>query len=417
MRSSTTHGQRLPVGLYNRVQRLAERLGRTPAGFAVSEPALLDAARKATGLEDFGDGAFLAHLRVLLRAYDEESRLNPFGRWMVNQEIAGILKSRLSVEEGWKRRPEVLAEPLRRPIFILGLPRTGTTALHQLLAEDPDNQMLEYWLAAAPGPRPPREQWKGDPRYKQAVFGLKLVYFLDPGLKAIHLLTADGPDECRHLFLQSFLDHTFDSNATIPTYTKWFGEQDMRPAYARHRDILKLIQSPTPGRRRALKYPAHMRHLDVLLETYPDACIVQTHRDPARVLPSVCSLVARWRAIYEDGVERRSLGPWQLDMYANMVQHAAAVRDASDPARFFDVAFAELVADPVAVVQRMYAHFGFEFTPEAERRMRAWHAANPQGKHGGHHYDAEEFGLDEDEIAERFAAYAKRFAVPRETGA
>ena len=144
---------------------------------------------------------------------------------------------------------------------------------------------------------------------------------------------------------------------------------------------------------------------------------MQTHRDPARVLPSVCSLVARWRAIYEDGVERRSLGPWQLDMYANMVQHAAAVRDASDPARFFDVAFAELVADPVAVVQRMYAHFGFEFTPEAERRMRAWHAANPQGKHGGHHYDAEEFGLGEDEIAERFAAYAERFAVPRETGA
>ena len=414
VRSSTTRSQRLPVRLYNRVQRALERMGRRRAGFAESEEALLDAARRATGLEDFGDDAFRRHLQVLLRAYDEESRLNPFGLMMVNQELAGILKSRLSVQAAWKREPGVLEAPIRRPIFILGLPRTGTTALHQLLAEDPDNQVLEYWLAAAPGPRPPRERWRSDPRYKQAVFGLKVVYFLDPGLKAIHLLTADGPDECRHLFLQSFLDHTLDSNATIPSYTKWFREQDMRPAYARHRDILKLIQSPTPERRWLLKYPAHMRHLEILLEIYPDACIVQTHRDPARVLPSVCSLVAGWRGIYEDSVDRRGLGHWQLDMYAGMVGHAMAVRDASDRARFFDVAFAELVADPLAVVTRMYRHFGLPLSERAERRMRAWHAGNPQARHGGHHYRAEDFGLSEDEIAQRFAAYTERFAVPRE---
>ncbi len=414
MSASAGNRQRLLVGLYNGAQRLAERFGRTPPGFADSEEPLLEAARKATGLDDFGDPAFLASLRVLLRAYDEESQLTPFGRMMVRQELTGILKNRLSVQDAWRREPQRLEAPIRRPIFILGLPRTGTTALHHLLACDPANQVLEYWLAAAPGPRPPQSEWSADPRYKEAVRGLKVMYYLDPGLKAIHLMTADGPDECRHLFLQSFLDDTFDSNATIPSYTKWYAQQDMRPAYARHRDVLKLIQSSEPDRRWVLKYPAHMRNLRVLFETYPDACIVQTHRDPGRVLASLCSLVSGWRGIYEDAVDRFALGRWQLAMWSDMMNGALAVRDAADAGQFFDLPFGELVADPVAAVQRMYAHFGFELSAEAERAMAAWHADNPQGKHGGHQYAAADFGLSEGEIAERFAPYLERFQVARE---
>lgn len=379
-----------------------------------AEEALLAGAREATGLDDFGPGPWREHLRVLLRAYDEESRLTEAGRAMVQGEIGAALEARLVCEAAWKADPAILRLEIRRPLFILGLPRSGTTALHWLLAQDPANQVLEYWLAASPRPRPPRATWEAEPAFQAAVEVLKWTYETDPGLRAIHLMEADGPEECRHLFVQSFLDHTFDSNATIPSYTRWFAAQDLRPAYARHRDVLKLVGSTSPERRWVLKYPAHMGRLDVLLETYPDACIVQTHRDPARVLPSICSLVTGWRRLYEGDADPKAIGAWQLELYAGMIETAMAVRARSDPRQFYDLSFQELVADPVAAIARMYDHFGFAWSDEAERRMRAWHAANPQHKHGGHHYRAEDFGLGEGAIAERFARYAERFGVQRE---
>ncbi len=365
-------------------------------------------------MDDFGEPDFLEHLRVLLRAYDEEARLTPFGRMLVGQELVAILRARLAVEHAWREDPRVLDAPIRRPLFILGLPRSGTTTLHHLLAEDPQNQVLQYWLAAAPGPRPPRHDWRRDPRYKAAVRGLRAMYSLDPSLKAIHVMTADGPEECRHLFLQSFLDHTFDHNASVPSYTKWFEAQDMRAAYARHRDTLNLISSRSPERRWVLKYPSHLKQLDVLLEIYPDACIVQTHRDPTRVLPSICSLVSGWRRLYEGDVDARAIARWQTDFLAGMMECAMTIRGAQDPAQFFDLPFHEIAADPVAAVARLYDHFGFELGAEAKRRMAAWCAANPQGTHGGHRYSSEEFGLAPEQVTERFTAYTKRFDVREE---
>jgi len=383
-------------------------------GFAAAEEAMLAAACQVTGLDDFGEGLWRQHLRALLRAYDEESHLTEAGRQMVQGEIGAALAARLSCQSAWRGDPALLRHGIRRPLFILGLPRSGTTALHWLLAQDPANQVLEYWLAGAPRPRPPRATWEREPAYQGAVEVLKWIYETDPGLKAIHLMEADGPEECRHLFVQSFLDHTFDSNATIPSYTKYFEAQDMHPAYERHRDVLKIVGATSPERRWVLKYPAHMRELDVLFEVYPDACIVQTHRNPARVLPSICSLVTGWRSLYEGSADARAIGRWQVEMYAQMIDHAMQVRAGRDPAQFFDLSFDELVGDPVAAIARMYDHFGFALSAEGERRMRAWHSDNPQGKHGGHHYTLEEFGLSEGEIGERFARYAERFAVAPE---
>lgn len=375
---------------------------------------LLAAAREATGLHEFGEGPWREHLRALLAAYDAESRLTEAGRTMVRGEIGGALAARLACEAAWRADPSLLEREIRRPLFVLGLPRSGTTALHWLLAQDPANQVLEYWLAAAPRPRPPRPTWEAEPAFQAAAAVLRWVYETDPDLRAIHVMEPDGPEECRHLFVQSFLDHTFGSNATIPSYTRYFEAQDMRPAYARHRDVLKLVGSTAPGRRWVLKYPAHLRELDALLAIYPDACIVQTHRDPARVLPSVCSLVTGWRSLYEGTADAKAIGAWQVELYAGMIEKAMAVRERHPAAQFYDLPFHETVADPVGAIARIYRHFGFAWTPEAERRMRAWHQANPQHKHGGHRYSAERFGLCEDGIAERFAAYARRFDVPRE---
>lgn len=383
---------------------------------AASEDALLDGARQATGLDDFGGGAWRTHFRTLLATYDAESKLTEAGLGMVTGELTGALCARLACEAAWKRDPSVLRHEIRRPLFILGLPRSGTTALHWLLAQDPANQVLEYWIAGAPRPRPPRETWEAEPAFQTSVEVLKWIYDTDPGLKAIHLMEADGPEECRHLFVQSFLDHTFDSNATIPSYTKYFEAQDMREAYARHRDALKLVGSTSPERRWVLKYPAHMRELAVLLETYPDACILQTHRDPVKVLPSICSLVTGWRSLYEGGADAKAIGAWQVELYADMMETMMDVRAKADPAQFFDIPFRDLITDPVAAIARAYDHFGFALSAEGERRMRDWHRTNPQHKHGGHKYTLEQFGLVEGAIRERFARYADRHQVRPESG-
>lgn len=381
---------------------------------AASEEALLDGARQATGLDDFGAGAWRTHLRTLLEIYDAESKLTEAGVGIVTGEITGALCARLTCEAAWKSDPAIRKSEIRRPIFILGLPRSGTTALHWLLAQDPANQVLDYWIAGAPRPRPPRETWEAEPAFQASVEVLKWIYETDPGLKAIHLMEADGPEECRHLFMQSFLDYTFDSNATIPSYTKYFQAQDMSEAYARHRDVLKLVGSTAPEQRWVLKYPGHMRTLDVLLATYPDACIIQTHRDPLKVLPSICSLVTGWRSLYEGDADAKAIGAWQIDLYANMMDTMMEARAKADPAQFFDVPFRDMITDPIGAIARAYDHFGVALSAEGERRMRTWHTTNPQHKHGGHKYSLEKFGLVEGAIRERFARYEERFGVERE---
>ncbi len=415
---TTERDQRLPVRLLNAAARTLEKLGRRRKGFVESEAAMIEAASKAAGgATDLGADDYRDGLSVLLRAYDEESRLNPFGRWMVTQQLVGLFRGRLECERWRRERPEIVGSEIRRPIFILGLPRTGTTALHALVAQDPANQALEYWLGASPKPRPPREQWDKDPRFKEAAQGLGLSYWLDPRLKAIHLLTADGPEECRLLLQHTFRDDSFECNATIPSYSAWYDSCDMRPAYLRHRDLLRLVGANDPGRRWVLKYPAHLRWLREILDVYPDACIVQTHRDPARVLPSLCSLIAGWRGIYEDDPDRRAIAQWVVELYATTMENAMAARRELGEHRFFDVPFRETVGDPATAVGKVYRHFGIDYPESTEARLREWHRTHPQHKHGEHRYSAADFGLVPGAMRERFAKYIEHFAIEPEDAA
>ncbi len=393
---------------------MSESSAQKKVSLVQSADALHEAARRDVGYDDFGDRSYLEGFRVLLEAYDRESRLTDVGRGMIEAQLLGILKNRLVVQKYWNENPAILQSEIRRPIFVLGLARTGTTALHHLLSQDPSMQVLEYWLAAAPSPRPPRAQWEADPRYQRAVEELEWMYKTDPSLKAVHLMTADGPDECRHLFLQSFTDDTFDCNSTIPSYSEWYGRQDMLATYRRHRDVLKLIGSTSPERRWLLKYPLHMGNLRALLAIYPDACIVQTHRDPGKVIPSICSLVAGWRALYEHDVDRPAVARWLLDLWAARLNRGLEVRREHDSKQFFDLHLREILADPVGAVRRVYDHFGIAMTPAAEQRLRAWKDDNPRGKHGEHRYRAEDFGLTDALVAERFGPYMEHFQIERE---
>jgi hypothetical protein len=412
--ATATTARKLPLRLFNMAQYWLERAGRVPATFTALLEPLHEEATRAAGCHDFGDPAYRAGLEVLAQSYDREARLTPFGRMMIRQQILALLINRLRAERTWSRDPDILRRDIRRPLFILGLPRTGTTALHHLLGQDPEIQVLEYWLAAAPGPRPPREMWRSDPRFRQAERDLRTMYWLDPGLKAMHVMTADGAEECRHLLCQTFTDDTFECNATIPSYVRWYRARDMGASYRQHKRLLQLIGAPTPARRWLLKYPVHMGNLRRLLEVYPDACFVQTHRDPAKVIPSICSLVVGFHSLYEDDFDRRALAADQLELWASRLESGIAVRAEQPAERFFDLHFSEVRKDPMDAVRRLYDHFGFSLGDEAERRMRAHLAANPRGKHGEHVYSAEQFGLSVAAMRERFANYREHFTIEEE---
>ena len=385
--------------------------------FAACEEALHEAACAATGLDDFGSDAYRDGLRALLHAWDEEADLAPEGRAAAWELVQTALVARLRSQAGWKRRPECLAAEIRAPLFIAGLPRTGSTALQRLLAKDPALQGLELWLMVAPQPRPPRPEWPRHPEFAALDASLRAEFGDRKGLRAIHEMDAREVDECWRLLHQSFASTTFDCVSRVPSYTRWFLDADLCPAYRRHRDQLRLLGARDPGRRWLCKDASHLFAVDAILALHPDAYIVQTHRDPARAIPSVCSLNRVFRLPAARGFDAVEHGAAQLEFWAQGALRSLAARRNADARRFFDVDFRDVEADAFGVVRRLYRHFGLPLSAEAERAMRRHCAENPRGKHGAHAYSAAEFGLDPDRVRERFAAYLAAFPVADPRGA
>ncbi|MCP5068714.1 MAG: sulfotransferase [bacterium] len=375
------------------------------AGFAESERTLHEEAVGAAGYDDFGDPSYLEGLRVLLDAYDREARFSELGRDMARATVVETLRKRLVAERAWRDQPELLDHEIERPIVICGLVRTGSTALHYLMGRDPELQALEYWLAANPEPRPPRDTWEGRAEFQASAQEIGFMYQTDPSLKSIHFMRADLPEECRHLLAQNFTDDGFEVNAHVPSYTKWYANVDMRPTYRRHKKLIQWIGSNEPGRPWLFKYPVHMRYLDAFLDVYPDACIVQTHRDPLSVMPSYISLITGFRKFYEDDFDKAAVARQELDLWAEGAERAIAFRKTRDPAQFYDLHFADFMADPIEAVKNIYTHFGRELSEPGERALRAWQEDNRQGKHGKHDYPKFDIGVSEQEILDRFAAY------------
>ncbi|MFI5398292.1 MAG: sulfotransferase family protein [Candidatus Binatia bacterium] len=382
------------------------------ARFADSQPALHEEAIRDVGFDDFGDPSYLEGLRVVLDAYDREAKFHPAGRQAARAGLVQALKARLRSQQLLKEHAARLSTEIRRPIFVLGLVRTGSTALHHLLGQDPDTQALEYWLAAHPQPRPPRSQWARLPDFQESAAEIEGMYAFDPSLKSIHLMAPDLAEECRHLLAQSFTDDAFEVNATVPSYTRWYENGHHVASYARHRQLVSLIGSTSPERRWILKYPVHMKHLRALLTVYPDACIVQTHRDPTQVLSSYISLIAGFRAIYEQDIDRTAIAREQLEVWAAGADKAIAVRREHAPAQFFDLYFRDFVADPIGSVKCIYERFGLQLSAEGERRMRQWQESNRE--HGKHRHSMEDVGITREEILDRFASYMRYFDLKPE---
>jgi hypothetical protein len=393
-------------GLHGGRGRDSARHAAVPASFVADESALHEEAIAIAGSHDFGDPAYREGLRAVLAAYDSEARFHEAGRPAARANLVQLLATRLRSQDRVKR--SAAGAPIQRPLIVLGMVRTGSTALHHLLAQDPQLQCLEYWLAARPQRRPPPASWPSHPDFRAAADEIEAMYAFDPALRKIHLMAADLAEECRHFLAQSFTDDSFEVNATVPSYTAWYEDGGHAAAYRRHRALVGLIGGDD-RRRWLLKYPVHLKHLADLLTVYPDACVIQTHRDPSQVMASYVELIAGFRAIYERDIDRAAIAREQLEVWAAGAERAVAVRARHDAAQFHDVFFRDFVRDPIGSVRGIYERFGLTMSDDAERRMRAWQGGNPDG--GGPRQPRvwEDVELPRAAVLDRFAPYMRHF--------
>ncbi|SFB19283.1 Sulfotransferase family protein [Amycolatopsis marina] len=361
-------------------------------------------ASRITGLDDFGGDEHREGLAVLLESYERDALLTPRGSKVARAFLRGALISRLLSESAWRAHPEHADVPIDRPIFVTGLPRTGTTALHRLLTEDPAHQGLELWLTEVPRPRPPRSTWAADPVFQGIQAGYDQHHVEHPEFMGLHYTSAEQVEECWQLLRQSAMSISYECFAYLPTYSAWLAEQDWTTAYRRHRRNLQLIGLPDADRRWVLKNPSHLFALDALLEIYPDALIIQTHRSPRTAIASVASLTEQATAGWSEVFHGEVVGRTQLELWSRGLDAFTAERAKHDPARFFDVDYADFVADPIGTVESIYDHFGLEMTQAARAAMTELHTASTSGgRRPAHRYTLDDFGLTAADVDARFA--------------
>jgi hypothetical protein len=372
---------------------------------------LVDSAVSETGLSDFGADSYRQGLDRLVDALADQAELTALGQEILGMRLRMLLANRLRIEDTYRAHPAIDDEAVDGPLFIIGLPRTGTTALSQLLSLDPQIRSLRLWESSDPVPPPESATEDSDPRIADAARGLEAMYATFPRMGSLHYQTATGPTECQDLLGMEFRTAHFDGMAHVPSYTAWALDCDMVPAYRFHRRVLQLLQWRCPPRLWHLKTPVHMLALDALDTAYPNARFLWTHRDPALVLGSVCSLVAYVRSWVSDRDDAAELGAQQTALWSEALRRAMAFRQRVGESRFADISFAALNADPVASVGRAYRHFGLDLSPEAARRMGAWSAENAQGSRGVHEYAVEDFGITADAVRASFRFYTDHFDV------
>ena len=386
------------------------------SGPVLESEALLAEARRRTGLSDFGDDAFREPLEQLLRSLRDEAQLSEVGRVMQFERNVGLLVNRLRSEDHCARHPEIAAERVEAPLVILGLPRTGTTMLHRMMASDPRWLALLWYESRNPAPFPDSEGGT-DPRIADAEAEVAAMLEGSPDLIAAHPMDAHAPDEEIMLVEHAFLSWNPEAFCRVPSYAAWLERADMRPGYRYLLRLLRFLQwqkhrAGQTASRWVLKAPFHLGSLDALLEVFPDAVFVMTHRDPVQTIPSICSLVRTLYVLGSDEVDRAEIGAHWSGRWARGLERAIAVRAGCEE-RFLDVHYADLVGDPMGQVARIYAHAGVELTDAARAQMRQWAVENERDRRPVHAYTLEEFGFEESILREQFAAYVERFLSDR----
>lgn len=370
---------------------------------------LLEEAAAATGCDDFGHPVFMEGFRTHLSAIDESGRITARGRVMTEAQLGLALRALLYAQKGFAARPDALKQPITQPLIITGIPRSGTTALHRLLSMDPCFQGTEHWITRAPMPRPPRETWTTIPAYREAKAGLDATVELAPELLTEHLHEVDAVEESLFLLAATFVSNHYAEQWYVPAYDAWYRKADERPSYRWLADVHRLIGADTQERRWLIKNPTDIYSIDAVLDAFPDAVIVQTHRDPVEAVPSLVNLVFAVRKMYEEEncdpvtLMRRDLEFWSL---ATTRMEAAKQRE---PSRYLDVDFRDFLFDQMKVIQRIYSHLGLTLKAEVENDMRTWLIANPRKPGPTARHKAEDFGVSSGEVAEVFTDYRRKY--------
>jgi Sulfotransferase family len=365
----------------------------------------LDVAQTETGLNDFGSDSFLEGLEILVNALDSEAKLNAMGEKVLGERILGHLKQRLQVEDWYRRHPEIEEVAINSPLIGLSLPRTGSTALSFLLAQDPSARSLRRWEAARPCP-PPSTVVGCDSRAGQDMAAQRAS-----GLKS-HVPTGESaPAECQDLMALDFKSHIFQAFAQIPSYSQWLLDADLSSTYLYQRRVLKLLQWGFPQRPWRLKCPTHLIFLEHLNQAFPDARFVMTHREPSEVMLSVIEVYADIVGNFTDHIDMHYLAELNILHWSEGMKRALLFRDADgNDSRFYDIDFRAMHTDPVREVRGLYRWLGQQISDEFEAGMAAWWQQNSASRESGTRRDAAAFGVDLERVRTLFAQYTKRSA-------
>jgi hypothetical protein len=370
------------------------------AAAPASDEELIDTAVTQAGLSDFGGDSFREGLRQLTSSLRTEGRLNAFGEGFIYPRLVSHLVTRLQVEDWYARHPETDDAPVLAPLIGLSLPRTGSTALSFLLAQDPDVRYLHIRESAQPCP-PPSTLSEQDPQNAP-------LYSEKIGTKDHVPSDAEGPMECLDLMALDFRTMIYEAFARIPSYARWLNDEDLTSTYAYERRVLKLLQWGEPLKPWRLKSPAHMLWVKDLLAVFPDARFVMTHRDPTDVLASVCDVYADIGATFSDEVDRDYVGQVNLEQWSLGISRVLSLREGPANDRFYDIDFRAMQSDPIGEVRGLYEWLGEPVSDEFEQRMRRWWASNAETREPSSHSDLSTYGLEAAAVRPQFADYVAR---------
>ena len=400
-----------PIRGFNALGPALGKLGALPE---LEVEALMQRARKKTGLDDFGDEWFREPLGVLLDSINNEAQLSALGQTIMHTRLIGALTTRLRAEALFCAHPEILDIDLGHVIVIAGLQRTGTTTLHRLLSAEPKNRSMLSWEALNPAPFDGEDPAHPKARIRQGKIAERGLKYIAPHFFAIHPVEHDAPEEDVLLLDVSFMSQSPEATLHVPTYANWLESQDNTPAYAYLKKLMQLLSWQRPAENWILKSPHHMEYIDTVLRVFPNATIVQTHRDPRKTTASFASMVAHGRALFSDVVSAQGVSQHWTRKVKRLMQLSMDVRERLGEEHFIDVSYYDLIEDPLKEVERVYAKAGIVFDETSRAAIEATRSRNVQHRYGRHKYELEDFGLSPERIEQEYGFYRERYSIPIE---